>query len=226
MKQLNRKFISEFLLGIGIGAIVFGAIWLVLNFRIAPEPPGLPLSIDTTATVLSEPMTVPSFQLTDHHARPFTENNLQGQWTFLFFGYTYCPDICPTTLALLKQVDQLLRDQKTLLPIKHPRFVFISVDPARDTTERLAEYVSYFNPAFLGVTGLEEQLQALTQPLGIAYRRAPDSESNENYLIEHSSSILLVNPQAQLQALISPPHDATAIAEDYRKILDRVVGQN
>jgi len=213
---MKLKSITEFLLGLGIGAIVFGAVWLALEFRYAPEPPGLPLSINTTAaTVLSEPMTVPSFKLTDQHGQPFTEKNLQGQWTFLFFGYTYCPDICPMTLAILNQVDQQLQDKKTAV---HPKVIFISVDPARDTTERLGQYVSYFNTAFLGVTGLEEQLQTLTSPLGIAYRRS--NESSENYLIDHSASILLINPQAQLQALISPPHDATAIAEDYQKILD------
>jgi len=216
---MKLKYLTEFLLGLGIGAIVFGAVWLALEFRYAPEPPGLPLSINTTtATVLSEPMTVPSFKLIDQHGQPFTEKNLQGQWTFLFFGYTYCPDICPTTLVILNQVDQQLREKKTAV---HPKIIFISVDPARDTAERLGEYVSYFNPAFLGVTGLEEELQTLTRPLGIAYRRS--DESSENYLIDHSASILLINPQAQLQALISPPHDATAIAEDYQKILDALL---
>ncbi|MEN8217495.1 MAG: SCO family protein [Pseudomonadota bacterium] len=217
---MNPKSITEFLLGLGIGAIVFGAVWLALEFRYVPEPPGLPLSINTrAATVLSEPMTVPSFKLTDQHGQPFTEKNLQGQWTFLFFGYTYCPDICPMTLAMLNQVVQQLQDTAV-----HPKVIFISVDPARDTTERLGQYVSYFNPAFLGVTGLEEELQTLTRPLGIAYRRS--NELSENYLVDHSASILLINPQAQLQALISPPHDATAIAEDYRKIIDVVVGRH
>jgi len=209
---MNPKSITEFLLGLGIGAIVFGAVWLALEFSYAP--PGLSLSINTTAaTVLSEPMTVPSFKLTDQHGQPFTEKNLQGQWTFLFFGYTYCPDICPMTLAMLNQVAQQLQDTAV-----HPKVIFISVDPGRDTTERLGQYVSYFNPAFLGVTGSEEELQRLSRPLGIAYRRSNDS--SENYLVDHSANILLINPQAQLQALISPPHDASAIAEDYQKILD------
>lgn len=216
---MKSKTILGFLLGVGIGAIVFGTIWLALEFSKTPEPPGLPLPMDTaTATVLSEPMAVPSFKLTDDQDRPFTENNLRGHWTFIFFGYTYCPDICPVTLAVLNQVDLLLREQK---PSVHPRFIFVSVDPNRDTTKRLAEYVSYFNPAFMGVTGLEEQLRTLTGPLGIAYERSSDTESSDNYLVGHSGSILLINPQAQLQALISPPHDAAAIAEDYQKIIKK-----
>jgi protein SCO1/2 len=217
MKSLTPKDIFEILLGVGISAIVFGAIWVALEFRMAtPTPPGLPQSLGTTATVLSEPMTIPAFTLTDHHGRPFTEKNLREQWTFLFFGYTYCPDICPTTLAVLKQVDKLLREQKATV---HPRVIFVSVDPGRDNLEQLAGYLSYFNPAFLGLTGPEEEIQALTRPLGIAYWFAKDKESNPNYLVDHSASILLVGPQAQLRALTSPPHNAEAIATDYQKIV-------
>jgi len=219
MRQLILKKIGEFALGIGLGAIVFGSIWLAMEFRFAPEPPRLPLPINTmAATVLSEPMAIPSFTLTDHHGQPFTEQSLRGQWTFMFFGYTYCPDICPTTLTILGQVDKLLQDAKV-----RPRFIFVSVDPLRDTTAKLAEYVPYFNPEFRGVTGSKEQIQILTQPLGIYYKRSQDSETNENYLINHSSSILLIEPQVRLRALISPPHDAATIATDYQKIIDFLV---
>ncbi len=221
-KKLLKLKIAEFLLSIGIVIIVFWAIWLAVQFRFAPEPPSSPLSLDTSAaTVLSEPLAIPAFTMTDHHDRPFTEKSLHGQWTFLFFGYTYCPDICPTTLTLLNEVDKLLLE-KNILP--HPKFIFISVDPNRDTTKQLADYVSYFNPAFLGVTGSEAELQKLTRPLGIAYWRDPKSQSNENYLVDHSSSILLVEPEGQLRALMSPPHEAEAIANDYKKIVD-VVGR-
>ena len=201
-KLLNFKKLSEFLLGLGLGIIVFGAIWVALEFRNAPSPPGLPLSIGTkAATVLSQPMGVPTFTLTDHKGNPFTEKDLQGHWSFIFFGYTHCPDICPTALTLLNQVDLLLQEK----PISvHPRFIFISIDPQRDTPERLAQYVTYFNPSFLGVSGLEEQLKRLTNPLGIAYQRSfTDASSNQNYLVDHSASILLIDPQAQLRALLN-----------------------
>lgn len=223
MKLPSLKSISEFLLGAGIAAIVFGTVWMALEFRFAPEPPNLPLPIDTeTATVLSEPMTVPAFRLIDHHGQPFTEKSLHGHWAFFFFGYTYCPDVCPTTLTVLNQVSKLLQENKTTI---FPRFIFVSVDPARDTIERLANYVTYFNSAFIGVTGLEEQIQALTRPLGIAYWRSSDSVSNDSYLVDHSASLLLVDSEGQLRALISPPHDAKAIAKDYQKIINMVVGQ-
>jgi len=219
-KSLTPKKVIEILLGVGIAAIVFGAVWLALEFRFAtPTPPGLPQSLGTTATVLSEPMNVPSFTLIDHHNRPFTEKNLRGQWTFLFFGYTYCPDICPTALAILNQADKLLQEQKAQV---HPRFIFVSVDPARDTAKQLADYLYYFNPAFLGVTGSEVEIQALTRPLGIAYWFAEDKDSNPNYIVDHSASILLVDPEGQLRAITSPPHYAEAIASDYQKIIASV----
>ncbi|EDN69292.1 electron transport protein SCO1/SenC [Beggiatoa sp. PS] len=216
---MTPKKISEILLSVGIGAIVFGAVWMALQFRYTPEPPAFPLALDTNATVLSEPLAVPTFTLTDQQNSPFTEKELRGHWSFLFFGYTYCPDICPTTLAILAQVDKLLLDKKVL---PHPRVIFVSVDPLRDTPQKLANYVAYFNPAFLGITGEEEQLQILTRPLGIAYQRSPGTETSENYLIDHSASILLVNPQGQVQAIVSPPHQPATIAEDYQKILAAV----
>jgi protein SCO1/2 len=214
--NINPKKISEILLGIGIGAIVFGTVWVALQFRFAPEPPMLPLSLNTDATVLSEPLAVPAFTFTDHQGKSFSNQELVGYWSFLFFGYTYCPDICPTTLSILAQVDKLLQEKQNLVK---PRVIFVSVDPTRDTSQKLADYVAYFNPAFLGITGTEEQVRTLSRPLGIAYQRSPGTETSENYLIEHSASILLVNPQGQVQALISPPHDATTIAEDYQKIV-------
>jgi protein SCO1 len=213
---MNPKKISEILFGVGIGAIVFGTVWMALQFRYAPEPPAFPLSLNTNATVLSEPLNVPAFTLIDQQGSPFTEKELRGHWSFLFFGYTYCPDICPTTLAILAQTDKLLRDQKVS---PHPRVIFVSVDPPRDTPQKLANYVSYFNPAFLGITGEEEQLRALSRPLGIAYQFAPGTENTENYLIDHSASILLINLEGQVQAIISPPHEPATIAEDYQKIL-------
>jgi protein SCO1 len=218
---MNIKF-AEIFLGLGIGAIVFGAVFLALQFRFGPEPPAGPLPLETkAATVLSEPLAIPAFNLSEHHGNPFTEKSLQGQWTFLFFGYTYCPDICPSTLILLNQVDKLLSEKK-ILP--HPKFIFISIDPDRDTLKQLGDYVTYFNQAFLGITGDKTELEKLTRPLGIAYARDPKTASSENYIINHSASILLVEPEGQLRALISPPHDAEEIAKDYKTIIE-VVGR-
>lgn len=175
--------------------------------------------MDTAATVLHEPMHLPQFRLTDTKGNSFTNSSLQGIWSFLFFGYTYCPDICPTTLALLADTENRLQGQKE----KHKRqYVFVSVDPQRDTIEHLGEYVTYFNPLFKGATGPEQEIQALTKPIGIRYQRSPEQRPAGDYLIDHSATILLVDPDGNLRALISPPHDAAVIAQDFRKITDYV----
>ncbi len=119
-----------------------------------------------SATVLPEAKALPEFSLEDHRGNTFTNEDLKGQWSFVFFGYTHCPDVCPTTLSLLNQVDQALKKEPG---IDSPETVFISVDPGRDTVEQLAEYVPYFNAEFTGVTGSLENLQVLTKSLGIAF---------------------------------------------------------
>ena len=171
------------------------------------------------ATVLPEAMALPEFVLEDHRGKAFTNKNLKGQWSFVFFGYTHCPDVCPTTLALLNQVDEILKKEKGIVL---PQTIFISVDPERDTVEQLAAYVPYFNPEFIGVRGKLQQLLSLTTPLGIAFGQEADQNGNvesEDYEVYHSARILLVDPEARLKALLSSPHDVNQIASDYIKII-------
>lgn len=167
------------------------------------------------ATVLPDARALPDFLLEDHRGKAFTNENLKGQWSFVFFGYTHCPDVCPTTLELLNQVDQILKKETD---IDLPKTIFISVDPERDTVSQLAEYVPYFNPEFTGVTGSLENLQVLTKSLGIAFGKDSDTESKE-YEVFHSSRIMLIDPEARLKALFSSPHDANKIASDYTRII-------
>ncbi len=171
---------------------------------------------DVSATVLRDAKPLPKFVLEDHFGNGFTNKNLKNQWSLVFFGYTHCPDICPTTLSLLNQVDQVLKKESD---IDKPRIIFISVDPERDTIEQLTDYVPYFNPEFIGVTGSMENLQVLTKSLGIVFGKEGDDESND-YEVYHSARILLVDPKARLKALFSSPHDVNQIASDYIKIID------
>ena len=168
------------------------------------------------ATVLPEARPLPDFLLEDHRGKAFTNESLRGQWSFVFFGYTHCPDVCPITLALLNQVDQVLKKDSG---DKIPKTIFISVDPERDTVAQLAEYVTYFNSEFTGVTGSLENLQVLTKSLGIAFGKEGDTESVE-YEVFHSARIMLIDPEARLKALFSFPHDVNQIASDYFKIID------
>ncbi len=170
---------------------------------------------DVSATVLRDAKPLPKFVLEDHFGNGFTNKNLKNQWSFVFFGYTHCPDICPTTLALLNQVEQVLKKETD---IDLPKTIFISVDPERDTVSQLAEYVPYFNPEFTGVTGSLENLQVLTKSLGIAFGKDSDTESKE-YEVFHSSRIMLIDPEGRLKALFASPHDVNQIASDYIKII-------
>jgi len=170
---------------------------------------------DVSATVLRDAKPLPKFVLEDHRGKAFTNENLRGQWSFVFFGYTHCPDVCPTTLALLNQVDQVLKKETE---DKIPKTIFISVDPERDTVAQLAEYVTYFNSEFTGVTGSLENLQVLTKSLGIAFGKEGDTESAE-YEVFHSARIMLIDPEVKLKALFSFPHDVITIVDDYIKII-------
>ncbi len=168
------------------------------------------------ATVLVPAQPISDFALVDHHGRPFTKSAFTGHWTFLFFGYTHCPDVCPTTLHVLDQVDRGLdahRDTPT-------QFVFVSVDPSRDTPDSLADYVAYFNSRFLGVTGEMQAIENLTRQLGILHLR---TERNDGaaYLVDHSTSVLLVDPDASLRAIFAAPHHAEPMIADFLKIKDR-----
>ncbi len=202
------------LLGLGVAVVLLAAVWVVREFLKSPEAPGLAQG-QTQATVLAEPIGIADFNLLDQQGNRFTLDSLKGQWAFLFFGYTHCPDVCPTTISLLMQVDKKLQQ---FTELEKPRYIFVSIDPERDTPEKLTEYMAFFHQDFGAITGPKEQLDLLTKPLGIFYEKnKPDEEGN--YSINHTTAILLVDPQARVRSLTSPPHDAAAIAKDYRYVL-------
>ncbi len=172
----------------------------------------------SSGTLISNPRPLLDFSLQDHAGKAFTQESIKGRWHLLTFGYTHCPDICPTTLAMLAQMDDQLskHDPKPIIDID-----FITIDPQRDTAETLANYMPYFNKTFIGVTGKTEELNKLTRQLGILYARVEADGSQLDYLMDHSSSIILINPQGGFQAIFSAPHDAALMAEDLLKITTR-----
>ena len=165
------------------------------------------------ATVFSAPRTVQPFALVDHTGKAFDNRALEGRWSFIFFGYTHCPDVCPTTLATLNSVAHKLEGDKDRV-----QFVFISVDPERDTPEQLHQFISYFNGAFIGVTGSEDAINALTRQLGVVYARVAENSGSNDYVIDHSASVLLFDPQGRFHAVFTPPLNAAAIASDFKAI--------
>ncbi len=157
---------------------------------------------------------VQPFELVDHNHAVFNNAGLQQRWSFLFFGYTYCPDVCPTTLSVLNSIAQRLQDVDEDI-----RFVMVTVDPQRDTPERLAEYVTYFNGDFLGVTGSDEALEKLTGQLGILYNRVESEAGSDDYLVDHTAAVFLFDPDGRYHAVFTPPLSAEKIAGDFRKML-------
>lgn len=153
-----------------------------------------------------------SFNLVDQDGRTFTERALDGHWTLLFFGYTQCPDICPSTLALIDRACDALGDARRDLKV-----LFVSVDGARDTPEVLARYVRHFDPAFRGATAPMMELHLLTRQLAVDFTKVGGVGPGD-YAYEHSSSIFIVAPDRRVVGALDPSLDAEALATRVRTI--------
>ncbi|MET0026113.1 MAG: SCO family protein [Candidatus Thiodiazotropha sp.] len=194
---------------------LIGGLLAILYFYF-PNAVGKPQQpLHTEASAVGEPRRLKAFSLTDQLGQTYDNQRLLGHWTFMSFGYTYCPDICPTTLSIMSEVSNRIRAQAQHAPFQ---VVFVSIDPERDTPARLAEYVTYFDPAFLGVTGTQQELQKLTRPLGILYQRVDTQDSAMGYVMDHTASIILVDPQGRFFAYFLHPHDADSITRDFTTI--------
>ena len=143
------------------------------------------------ASIYPEARPLRGMQLTDADGRPFTEERLQGRISLLFFGFTNCPDICPDTLAMLAEADAKLDAMRVET---RPRVVFVSVDPERDGAGTMGDYVRYFNPEFIAVSGDDAALNALTSQVGAMYRRGAPDESGF-YTVDHSGMVVIVDSE-------------------------------
>lgn len=153
------------------------------------------------ALVYPKARNLTEFTLVSHQGQPLTRQQLQGQWTLAFVGYTFCPDICPMTMATLTGAYQ---DLQAMLPQGQKLGIwFISADPQRDTVSALANYVGYFEqPAIIGLTAEHDKLFPFVRDLGLMY--AISSTTEPDYLVDHSASIVLINPQGQVAAVFKP----------------------
>lgn len=160
----------------------------------------------SSARIYDNPRTIAPFTLQGTDGREVYNDALEGQWTMLFTGYTFCPDICPTTMAQLKsRWDDIAG--ATNLPVQ---VWMISVDPKRDDIERLAMYVDFFGEGFYGVRAEHKELYPFVQNIGLMYS-LPD-EDEVNYLVNHSSAIILINPRGEQQAIFRPSHELGELA--------------
>jgi protein SCO1 len=166
------------------------------------------------ATLLEPARPLPAMSFVDEQGQPFGPERLRGHWSILFFGFTHCPDVCPTTLALLAQVEKQLTD---LPSEQRPQIMLMSVDPERDTPEQLAKYVKSFSPTFTGVTGEQAAMHEFALKLGVPVAITP--LSGGGYTVDHSAAIFVIDPSGSLRALSSTPHNVPIIASDYRSIV-------
>jgi protein SCO1/2 len=201
---------AQILIGVIIAALAVTAGFWAAQAILKDQAP----RHDLSATRFPVAREIQPFELIDHHSAAFDQAALQQHWSFVFFGYTYCPDVCPTTLSILNGVAQRLQDVDADV-----RFVMVTVDPERDTPERLAEYVTYFNGDFLGVTGSDAGLTQLTRQLGILYNRVEPEDGAAGYLIDHTAGVFLFDPDGRYHAVFTPPLSVDRLAGDFRKML-------
>lgn len=170
-----------------------------------------------SGTLLKTPRDITPFQLTGTEMESFTNDALKGQWTFMFFGFTNCPKLCPTTMAEMAKMYRLLeKDQvKTM-----PKVLMISIDPDRDTLAKMKSYVTAFDKHFIGAIGSEKKVDALTKQMGIVHMKVEGQSGDlDDYDIQHSGTVMLFNPQGKITAFFSYPHDAKAVAHDYELLV-------
>jgi protein SCO1/2 len=196
--------------------LVIALVLLVAAMLMVPrnrEPPAL-VDRAQTATVLPQPRPLPSFALTDTSGREFTRASLQGRHRLLFFGFTHCPDICPLTLQVLATaVDEIAVRAPELVP----EVVFVSVDPHRDSPDRIRDYLRNFDAQFVGVAGSDAALEPLIQALGVTVHKV--ETDGEHYNVVHNGTVFVIDPDAALVAIFGgSSHDAQTIVSDYLRI--------
>lgn len=176
-------------------------------------------NIKISGTILSAPISMPAFSLDGYQSKHFTNKNFIGHWTFVFFGFSNCPYVCPTTLAQLNVMMKSLKNAG-VKTTDLPQVVMVSVDPSRDTTERMHSYVTSFNPNFIGLRTSVANTLKLAKELKVSFAKvqAPGNDP-KRYTITHTATITVVGPEGKIRAYLSYPHQAAVMAHDYQQIL-------
>ena len=190
-----------------VALIVLVAAMALMPRRSVPPP--------EAATEWPQQRALPVVQFTDQHGATFSSADLAERFSLLFFGFTNCPDICPTSLAVLAQAMEQLAQSRT----PAPRVVLISVDPDRDTPQALREYLERFDPEFTGLTTSEASLAPLREALGVTVMK--QSLGGAQYTVTHNPQVFVVAPNAHVIATISSASDPAAVVRDYRRIRAR-----
>ena len=199
-----------FIVIIAIAAAVVGA----LSFQQLTQLP-----LPEHALHYQQPRAIKAFEFTDHNGQAYTKEQLTGKWSLVFFGYTSCPDVCPTTL---QNLGFIYDDLKAIA--SNSQVLLVTVDPQRDTQEKLSQYIAYFNPEFIALRGGHEVLFPFARNMGLMY--AINGEGAD-YLVDHSASLVLINPDGNITAIFKPEQavgevtsiDSDKLLSDYQKIV-------
>ncbi|CAK0754196.1 protein SCO1 [Gammaproteobacteria bacterium] len=177
----------------------------------SPAPPSVP-----GATLLDPPRPLAPFYLVDQHGVVIDRARLEGRWTLLFFGYTHCLDLCLATLAALAATQEQL--SVTEAGSEEVQVIFVSIDPARDTSDAIDQYLSRFNSAFVGAVAEPEALAGLANQFGVTWRRGSNHQTGDHHPIEHNRTVFVINPEVQWYASLTPPLEAARLTETIRII--------
>ncbi|RRV24194.1 SCO family protein [Stutzerimonas nitrititolerans] len=198
---------------VALVALVIGlTVYRVLNSERQIDPTQM---LDAGIVILPQGRDMPKLTLTNQDGEPVQVDQLDGKWTLLFFGYTFCPDICPATLAELRQLRSQLPDEVR----EQLRPVLVSVDPARDTPEQLKQYLEFFGEGFLGLTGTLDDIQTLANGVGIPF--IPGDTSRENYTVDHSGNLVIIGPDGRQHGFIRAPLKVQKLSQQLPALLSR-----
>lgn len=201
-------------------ALAAGLGLLVAQKVFAPNAPsGLPAT--ESITFYPQPRPLPDFNLAQSDGTRLIPGELKGHWTLVFLGFTFCPDVCPTTLAELAGAQ---KQWETVPESLRPRVLFVSVDPERDSATRLGEYVHTFHKDTLAATGDVPSLEKFATALGFVFQKVPGTHFDENpedYSVEHSATLAVLDPEGRLAGIIRPPFNAPAMARDLQKLTEK-----
>lgn len=209
---MTRTHTTVFVL-VAIVALVMG---LTVNKVLTSKGQGDPtVLLDAGIILLPQSRSLPALSLTNQDGEAVAVDQLKNQWSLLFFGYTFCPDICPATLAQLRQLQGQLPPET----VAKLRIVLVSVDPHRDTPEQLKKYLDYFDAGFIGLTGEQATLQKLANAVSIPY--IPADTSKENYTVDHSGNLVIIGPDGKQRGFIRAPINNTKLAAQLPGLLEQ-----
>lgn len=199
-------------LRLGLFAIVAFVVGLVAaRWLLAPHL--VPAPVTENATIFQPPRAITALELLDQDGRPFTAESLRDRWTVVFFGFTHCPDVCPTTLTVMAQMKKQLAD---LPAAQQPHVMLFSVDPERDTPQRLREYVRFFDASFGAATGTAEGIRQAAAAFAVPYAKV--SLPQGGYTMDHGAGVFIVGPDGAVHSYSSPPLRAESLARDFRLV--------